>query len=302
VSRTVEEHDFKWQPRSRLEFSDGEIASHGEWSQETEDKIEGIFGGALPFYSIWHFARCLLDVVDDRAEVEEMSAKWYIYGGYDVYAAPPPPDMRPKAIEAAITVARDPVFVGLMKVRRDFYNEERRRKYGLVDRGSKRSPELDEFHAWVKGRKELAKKVDVETCDYWWQYTSVADPYGVWHAELAKGEDLEDCSGRAYWVASPDGDGGIEEGDLSDAQRQALHARIERNKKIGLGDGDLLDNGVTAQRESVAKEADRRGLPYRTPVGLTRVGMSISEEGRAELDRLAEERRATEQQVRQGLS
>jgi hypothetical protein len=137
-----------------------------------------------------------------------------------------------------------------------------------VERGSKRSPELEKFHAWVKGR--AAKKIDIETCDYWWRHGYVTDPYGVYHAELAEGEDIEDWIGRNYWVASPDSDGRIWDDDLPDDKFKALHARIERNHKLGLGNGDLLNEPNTPERERAAEEAAKAGHPFKTPNWLER--------------------------------
>jgi hypothetical protein len=92
-------------------------------------------------------------------------------------------------------------------------------------------------------------------------------PYCVVHAEsrLLNLEEPEDNVGRVHFVSSPESDGSICWYDLSDDQRAALDARIERNRKLGLGNGHLLNGPKTPERERAAEEAAERGQPFRTP-------------------------------------
>ena len=87
---------------------------------------------------------------------------------------------------------------------------------------------LDQFRDWVTGRPAAAAKIDVETCEVAWCYGDILDPYGL-HAAL--GDAYEETNyGRLHFVRSPESDGWVESGDLSEAQREALDARFDREK------------------------------------------------------------------------
>jgi hypothetical protein len=244
----------------------GCIAEHGEWTQETQDKIDRIFGGALPLDSIYYFARSLTqwDAADraDRAKVEKSAA------GYFCSTNSPPEVMRPAIIEAAIIVACDPVFAALTKVREDYDDEWR---YGTEWRNQKptmNTEELDKFRKWAEGREAAAATLDIETCEYWWQHVDM-DTYSFHRAEGTYHPAMG-CVGREYFVRGPDSDGAVSEHDLSEAQHRALRARIERNRKLGLGNGDLLNEPNTPERERAAEEAAKAGRPFQTPIWMER--------------------------------
>jgi hypothetical protein len=91
---------------------------------------------------------------------------------------------------------------------------------------------LDEFRAWVAGRKAAAARIDIETCNYWCERTWILDPYGLYHAEAraAGQEDPEDNIGKVLFVGAPDSDGPIADDDLSEEQDRALSERMKREE------------------------------------------------------------------------
>src|SRR5262249_2933116 len=113
------------------------------------------------------------------------------------------------------------------------------------------------YQEFIAGRRAAAATIDIETCDYCWAHVDGSDPYGF-HGDCI-------CIGREYFVMGPDSAGPICVSELSDAQRAALDARIDRNRKLGLGNGDLLNEPNTPARERAAEEAAKEGHPFRTP-------------------------------------
>jgi hypothetical protein len=182
------------------------LAEHGEWTKQTQREIESILGDECDtYFALIHSAAAgcawALGEGRNRADIE---------GDVDYYAGPGPKDflpedepMRSRIIDAAFIVASDPVFAGLAKVRSDYLG----RKY-------------KEFKA---GRRAAAAAIDIETCDYWSQHVD-SDPYRFFGG-------VPDCVGRERFVFSQDSGGPIHVGDLSKSQREALDARIDRERK-----------------------------------------------------------------------
>jgi hypothetical protein len=76
----------------------------------------------------------------------------------------------------------------------------------------------------MPGAKNLAVLVDPaypeKVVEVFWQHGSVGDPYGVYGWE-------DDCIGRNYFARSPGTNVWVEFGDLPDAVRDRLWARIK---------------------------------------------------------------------------
>jgi hypothetical protein len=106
----------------------------------------------------------------------------------------------PRIVDAALVVANDLVFIGLTKVRNDYL----KRKH-------------EEFRA---GRKAAAATIDTETCECWRDFVDVTDVYGF------LGNDVQ--TDKVLFVRSPESGGPIADEDLSDAQVDAIEARIAR--------------------------------------------------------------------------
>jgi len=84
---------------------------------------------------------------------------------------------------------------------------------------------LDEFH---NGRKAAAAEIDIETCKIRCLYVPDFDPYPLGLPEhLTTRIDLS----KDLFVRSPGSGGWVWEGDLSEAEAKALHARIERERR-----------------------------------------------------------------------
>jgi hypothetical protein len=97
---------------------------------------------------------------------------------------------------------------------------------------------LNKFREWVIGRKAAATTIDVETCEWGYMQSWDFDPYGIGHAEypdfcLHHLDDLQGAGDAIGWhlhVWAPDSDGVICDLWLSEDQREALYARIDRER------------------------------------------------------------------------
>jgi hypothetical protein len=76
---------------------------------------------------------------------------------------------------------------------------------------------------WLAVRKEAALHVDPETAEVDWTYGQIPDPYGV-DPDLP--EECQ-CVGRNYFARSPGSDVWVWFGDLPEATRDRLWARID---------------------------------------------------------------------------
>ena len=74
---------------------------------------------------------------------------------------------------------------------------------------------------WLAVRKEAGLKIDPETAEVVWNYGSVLNPYGVYRLTSE-----EECIGRNYFARSPGSGVWVEFGDLPDAIRDRLWARL----------------------------------------------------------------------------
>jgi hypothetical protein len=87
---------------------------------------------------------------------------------------------------------------------------------------------LDEFRAWVEGRKAAGAKIDLETCEATWHHGDILDPYGLYAAmgEKIEGEGYGPTGGRLYFYRSSESDGWVESGDLPEGLGHEVHARL----------------------------------------------------------------------------
>jgi hypothetical protein len=89
--------------------------------------------------------------------------------------------------------------------------------------GSASSDNQVTLEDWLAARKETGLLIDPETAEVLWTYAQTLDPYGV-DPELP--EELQQI-GREYFARSPGSDVWVWFGDLPDATRDALWARLE---------------------------------------------------------------------------
>jgi hypothetical protein len=75
---------------------------------------------------------------------------------------------------------------------------------------------------FLANRKAAGQRIDPETCDIVWEYTDLADPYGVHRPPPAE------CIGRVMFVRSSKEDGWVLAEDLPEDKGSVLHDRIER--------------------------------------------------------------------------
>ena len=76
---------------------------------------------------------------------------------------------------------------------------------------------------WLAVLKEAALQIDPETAEVHFEYAQILDPYGV-HDDLP--EECQ-CVGRVYFAHSPGSDVWVWFGDLPDATRDRLQARLD---------------------------------------------------------------------------
>jgi len=76
-------------------------------------------------------------------------------------------------------------------------------------------------------RKEVGRKIDIETCELgqWPEYD--CDVYGLLNAQGELPEEMQQVGTNRY-VRSPDSNGWINEEDLPPEKVEAMYARIER--------------------------------------------------------------------------
>ena len=74
---------------------------------------------------------------------------------------------------------------------------------------------------WLAVRKEAGLKIDPEKAEVFWEHGLVGDPYGVYGLTYE-----EDCIGRNYFARSLGTNVWVEFGDLPDAVRDRLWARL----------------------------------------------------------------------------
>jgi hypothetical protein len=82
------------------------------------------------------------------------------------------------------------------------------------------------FRDWVASRNAAGITIDMQTCDLWWEHAQILDLYGLFRAEGTFTKEHQ--VGRVFFARSPDSDGPVCEYNLSPAQHEAMHARIER--------------------------------------------------------------------------
>jgi hypothetical protein len=75
---------------------------------------------------------------------------------------------------------------------------------------------------WRAIRKEAGLKIDAETAEVYWIYAQTLDPYGI---DPDFPEEYDQV-GREYFARSPGSDIWVWFGDLPDATRDALWARL----------------------------------------------------------------------------
>jgi hypothetical protein len=76
---------------------------------------------------------------------------------------------------------------------------------------------------WLAFRKEAALQIDPETAKVHWEYAQILDPYGV-KPDLPR--ECQ-CVGRVYFARAPGSGMWVWFGDLPDATRDRLLARID---------------------------------------------------------------------------
>jgi hypothetical protein len=81
----------------------------------------------------------------------------------------------------------------------------------------------NEIKAFLTGRKEAGRRIDLNNVEVTWCYAQVLDPYGV----IPDLTDEEYCVGRSYLAHSPASDGWVSFYDLPKATAHELWRRIE---------------------------------------------------------------------------
>jgi hypothetical protein len=80
-----------------------------------------------------------------------------------------------------------------------------------------------ELHEFLSIRKEAGLQIVPVTAEVTWEYTQLADPYGI--RELSPEED---CVGRVLFARAPDGDIWVSQCELPSATLDALRLRLEQ--------------------------------------------------------------------------
>jgi hypothetical protein len=93
----------------------------------------------------------------------------------------------------------------------------------LWDALTKAPPEVIERKEKMK---KAAEEIDPETCEIFWQYTEMLDPYGDHPAP-----PVMSCVGRSYFVRNKGGDTWVWDGDLPRDKLDALQKRMDRERK-----------------------------------------------------------------------
>jgi hypothetical protein len=93
-----------------------------------------------------------------------------------------------------------------------------------------------EAQALLLGRLKEAERIDPQTCEYWFGYADIVDPYNIF-------EDGEGCDDKGYFVRNvPDGSW-VWDGDLPEHIMKALFERINR-------EDDTYENYLKRPKES----------------------------------------------------
>jgi hypothetical protein len=94
-----------------------------------------------------------------------------------------------------------------------------------------RRDHLARIHRLERERVSAACRLDLRTCDRWWQYVDVLDPYGD-----DPDPHRETCIGRWYFVADPDDGISVEEHlarEQPDEWRQLMDTAGRRSYESG---------------------------------------------------------------------
>jgi hypothetical protein len=103
----------------------------------------------------------------------------------------------------------------------DLPKEKQKALYARMEREGIPITEFEEKERWEAGRREVGKRIDIETCEIARFYCGFPDVYGI-------GLPNYNCGERFLFVRSSEEEGWVFEGDLPQEKRKALDARIDR--------------------------------------------------------------------------
>ena len=83
---------------------------------------------------------------------------------------------------------------------------------------------------WLAIRKEAGLKIDADTAEVFWCHGQIFDPYGIGLIDPDLPEDYHQI-GLDFFARSPGSDIWVWFGDLPDAVRDALWAKLDRGSR-----------------------------------------------------------------------